>query len=202
MWVMDSTRVRGFRRSGELYEKNPIFLLTIYVKSATTNLTQQEKLTFAKFVKQLKSNLKCKINSYILCDDEEDLMNKFVDYIYSLNIDDDNDYKSNIRLIHWSQCEPVIFNKKITNLVFADYRTNPILLLEELTKLTHQLPKIHIHIYGDFFLKRNLWFDGNSILKNFSIQFICASSAQCNFLKNFLVVTGKLNVAILCCNFS
>ena len=80
----------------------------------------------------------------------------------------------------------LIFNKKITNLVFADYRTNPILLLEELTKLTHQLPKIHIHIYGDFFLKRNLWFDGNSILKNFSIQFICASSAQCNFLKNFL----------------
>ncbi len=65
--------------------------------------------------KFLLSKHKCKSDSYILCSDEKDLIIKFTDYIYSFkkNNESTNEYKSKTRLIHWSQAEPIIFNKKL-----------------------------------------------------------------------------------------
>jgi len=67
-----------------------------------------------RIIKKNKNN-KCKNTSYIFCNNELDLMNKFVDYIVSfkpININIEKYYKM-CRLIHWSYAEPMLFNKKI-----------------------------------------------------------------------------------------
>lgn len=54
-----------------------------------------------------KINKKCDIDSYIFCDGELDLIVQFVDFIYYYS-----EHQA-CRLIHWSNAEPIIFNKKI-----------------------------------------------------------------------------------------
>ena len=73
-----------------------------------------------------KNNLKCDSSSYIFCDNELDLINKFTDYIYNFkpkNIKMD-DYLNNLRLIHWSNAEPVVFNKKLKEYELSDEKYN------------------------------------------------------------------------------
>jgi glycosyltransferase involved in cell wall biosynthesis len=87
-----------------------------------------------------------------------------------------------------------IVENKYTHLVFADHRIIPNSLLLEISNLTVDLPSIIIHIYGDFFLNRNLWANGNSLLQKFKIKFVCASIAQSLFLQNFLEESSKDNL--------
>jgi hypothetical protein len=67
--------------------------------------------------KKINNKLKCNINSYIFCEDEKDLIEKYVEYINSFKPKTWNleKYYNNMRLIHWSHAEPVLFNKKILN---------------------------------------------------------------------------------------
>jgi glycosyltransferase involved in cell wall biosynthesis len=90
-----------------------------------------------------------------------------------------------------SNLAQIIIENKYTYLVFADHRIIPNSLLLEISNLTADLPSIIIHVYGDFFLNRNLWANGNSLLQKFKIKFVCASSAQSLFLKNFLEESSK-----------
>ncbi len=69
----------------------------------------------SKLVPQnIEKHHKCTQNSYIFCNSERDLITKFVDFIkgFKLNKNIENYYKET-RLIHWSQAEPIIFNKKL-----------------------------------------------------------------------------------------
>ena len=63
----------------------------------------------------LNSDLNCKLDSYEFCENELDLIINFSKYINnfkpeSMSIEK---FKNNIRLIHWSNAEPLLFNKKI-----------------------------------------------------------------------------------------
>lgn len=61
-----------------------------------------------------RPNTKCSPNTYVYCKTEEELINKFVDFINLFNPKQKlENYYNNIRLIHWSQAEPILFNKKI-----------------------------------------------------------------------------------------
>ncbi len=59
--------------------------------------------------------LNCGKDSYVQCNDEKDLITKFVNFINSFNTEKKsiNKFYENTRLIHWSSAEPIIFNKKI-----------------------------------------------------------------------------------------
>lgn len=63
----------------------------------------------------IKSEHKCKIDSYVFCDGEKDLIEKFIKFIIGFKKSNVSleDYFKKTRLIHWSQAEPIIFNKKI-----------------------------------------------------------------------------------------
>jgi hypothetical protein len=82
-------------------------------KSFIINHVEYNKNTIQKIIKNNKH--KCDKNSYIFCENEHQLIDKFVDYIESFkpnNINLENYYKR-CRLIHWSHAEPMLFNKKI-----------------------------------------------------------------------------------------
>ncbi len=66
----------------------------------------------------IKNEHKCKIDSYIYCDGENDLIQKFTKFIlgFKKHNDTTEDYFKKTRLVHWSQAEPIIFNKKIKEL--------------------------------------------------------------------------------------
>jgi len=60
-------------------------------------------------------NIKCDSKCYILCENELDLINKFVEYINSFKPEQIliEDYYKACRLIHWSYAEPILYNKKM-----------------------------------------------------------------------------------------
>jgi hypothetical protein len=65
--------------------------------------------------KYIDKHHKCTKESYIFCLDEKDLIIKFVEFInrFKQTRMSIGDYYKQTRLIHWSQAEPIIFNKKI-----------------------------------------------------------------------------------------
>ena len=79
-----------------------------------------------------------------------------------------------------------IIENEYTHLAFIDHRTLPCSLLLEIFNLTKKLPNIFVHIYGDFILNRNHWYESDNLLRNFKVKFICASTAQSNLVKNFI----------------
>lgn len=87
-----------------------------------------------------------------------------------------------------------IIDHNFTHLIFIDHRFTPGALLYELAKKTKILPQIFIHIYGDFFYNRNLWASENETLKNYIIQFICASRAQSEFIGHFIEESQKNSI--------
>ena len=93
--------------------KNKIVFKCFIIKYFSFNLLKNSLNEQTKV-----SNLKCKKKDYIYCDNEEDLLMKYVKYINSfIEIDDKKinnvNFYNNCRLIHWSHAEPVLFNKKI-----------------------------------------------------------------------------------------
>lgn len=78
----------------------------------------------SKLVPQnIEKHHKCTHNSYIFCNSEKELITKFVDFIKELKKPHlkIEDYYKETRLIHWSQAEPIIFNKKIKEHRLVDY---------------------------------------------------------------------------------
>ena len=102
------------------------------------------KFIFKCFIQNYNNN-NINDDKYIICKDETELINNFIEYIYSYkpkNINNE-DFIKKMRLIHWSSAEPSLFNSKIIyyninnrlyNLPWFDLlkvfnnRDNPILL--------------------------------------------------------------------------
>lgn len=69
-----------------------------------------------------KNSLKKDITNYIFCRDERDLVNKFVEYIYSFKpfLMTNEYFMKNSRILHWSKAEPIIFKKLIKTYSLQD----------------------------------------------------------------------------------
>jgi hypothetical protein len=65
----------------------------------------------------------CDKKNIIFVDNEEDLIHKFTNYIYSFieKRQSKLQYLKTTRLIHWSSAETVIFNKKLSEYHIIDY---------------------------------------------------------------------------------
>jgi hypothetical protein len=116
--IYDESSLQDF---SEMYNNQKIYMIGIchqednkYIyKSFIINHLEYNKNTIQKIIKNNKH--KCDKNSYIFCENEHQLIDKFVDYIETFkpnNLNLENYYKK-CRLIHWSHAEPMLFNKKI-----------------------------------------------------------------------------------------
>tara|TARA_R110002049_G_scaffold217325_4_gene388756 strand:- start:916 stop:2166 length:1251 start_codon:yes stop_codon:yes gene_type:complete len=70
-------------------------------------------------------------------------------------------------------------------IVFIDHRPTPKQLLARLVKRDLNVPLI-IHLYGDFSVYCNDWLEQESLLKNFKVKFITASTKQQKLVSQFI----------------
>ena len=75
---------------------------------------------------KIMNNYKCDKNSIIIVKDEIELIEKFTNHILSFKKikEPKHQYLSKTRLIHWSNAETIIFNKKIVQLNFNTIKYN------------------------------------------------------------------------------
>ena len=80
-----------------------------------------------------------------------------------------------------------IFEFSPSEIVFIDHKPHPGKLIQKLRALAPAYkPKLTFHIFGDFVLQAPKWQAMDSFLKNFPVQFICASDKQKNLIDSFL----------------
>jgi glycosyltransferase involved in cell wall biosynthesis len=73
-------------------------------------------------------------------------------------------------------------------IVFVDHRPHPGLLLKLLLHMMgERLPPVVVHVYGDFTLETAKWLSLKGTLQKVRIQFVCASTAQDNLVRQFIV---------------
>ena len=104
-----------------------IYMIGIIYKNKSTG-AQEFKCFIIEFsghdlIKQLINKThKCSHDSYIICKSENELINKFTNFILTFKNNQTNleDFYKKTRLIHWSQAEPIIFNKKIKEFKLFD----------------------------------------------------------------------------------
>lgn len=80
-----------------------------------------------------------------------------------------------------------VIAKNIERIIFVDYAPHPekfIKMLNE-ARLKHP-PELIFHIYGDFVLQVGSWLRIEEDLKQFKVQFVCASHRQAQLLESFL----------------
>lgn len=80
-------------------------------------------------------------------------------------------------------------------IVFIDHKPHPGKILILLNKLKPEYrPTITFHIFGDFILDSFQWYKCNSVLKNYEINFVCASLKQQALINSFM--DGNANTPI------
>lgn len=82
-----------------------------------------------------------------------------------------------------------IISAKPTRVVILDHMPHPapLFLAFEALSAVQKLPKIIVHVYGDFTLYTPEWTTITNLLKKMDIEFLCASPRQCNLVRNMLV---------------
>ena len=143
-----------------------------------------------------RTKLYCNIDSYIYCDNEKDLIIKFVDFINSFNKKKSlKDFYNNIRLIHWSSAESIIFNKKLLEynlddtryilnwydlLLIFKYKNSPIVIkdcfgfsLKQVIKTLNKHNLINLNwtdlddgLLSSFIAEREIYIDNNIDINN------------------------------------
>ncbi len=106
-----------------------VYMIGVVYKNKLTSV-QEFKCFIIEFsghdlIKQLINKThKCSHDSYIICKSEKELLNKFTDFILSFKDKQINleDFYNKTRLIHWSQAEPIIFNKKLKEHNLTDFK--------------------------------------------------------------------------------
>jgi hypothetical protein len=108
-----------------------IYMIGVHYTEMNKNIFKCFIIKFNGYDQSIKclkkrKNLKCNIKSYIYCDNELDLITKFVYFINSFNKTKiaTTKFYNKTRLIHWSSAEPIIFNKKITEYKLYDKKYN------------------------------------------------------------------------------
>jgi len=74
------------------------------------------------------------------------------------------------------------------HVIFVDYKPCPALVLKALNEAfaDRVLPRIIIHVFGDFVLESPVWISHEEVLKRFKITWVCASSRQAKLVSQFL----------------
>lgn len=81
-------------------------------------------------------------------------------------------------------------------LVFIDHTPCPALILRALFHLNKSYkPEVIVHVFGDFTLNVNAWLAAQAELKNYSMNFTCASDKQALLLKKFISDEKTISVA-------
>lgn len=91
---------------------------------------------------------------------------------------------------HTKIAESIIQNN-LSHLAFIDHRLFPFFIINYLASKKYY-PIITIHIYGDFFLNLERWKRLENTLKNFKINFICASTAQTKLVSSLLIDSSNV----------
>lgn len=82
-----------------------------------------------------------------------------------------------------------------SEIIFIDHKPHPITLLQILNQLAPDYsPLIKFHIYGDFILNSHLWNELQTILKNYKVEFICASHKQALLIEDLTNNNQPINV--------
>jgi glycosyltransferase involved in cell wall biosynthesis len=85
------------------------------------------------------------------------------------------------------KCAQEILNKRPAEIVFIDHRPHPAGIISRFEKLDPGYrPVLTFHIFGDFVLESSHWYEINSILKNYRVNFVCASAKQKELIDTFL----------------
>jgi hypothetical protein len=65
---------------------------------------------------KLETKFNCSFDDIILVNNEKELLEKFIEYIYSFKNKNEPKYRylNKVRLIHWSKAEPSLFSKKLS----------------------------------------------------------------------------------------
>lgn len=81
-----------------------------------------------------------------------------------------------------------IVHANVSEIVFIDHKPHPGRLIARLNQLAPEYrPRLVFHIFGDFVLESANWLDHNTVLKNYPVHFVSASSKQKNLLDSFLI---------------
>lgn len=83
-----------------------------------------------------------------------------------------------------------MFDFNAERVVFLDHRPHPGKLIHLIDRFYDDddkiRPELNIHVYGDFTLHLDAWWNLNNVLKKFRVKFICASDAQCELVGKFV----------------
>lgn len=93
-----------------------------------------------------------------------------------------------------------IYNLNPKKIIFVDHAPHPLKLMQILDYLygDQERPIIYFHVFGDFTLFVQEWFELEPILKKFKVFFLAASERQQNLIKSFC---ENFDRNILCCPF-
>lgn len=81
-----------------------------------------------------------------------------------------------------------IIETNASEIVFIDHKPHPGRLIARLHQISpNYRPRLVFHIFGDFVLESANWLDHNSVLQNYPVHFVSASSKQKKLLDSFLI---------------
>jgi hypothetical protein len=93
-------------------------------KSKTFIIQYNDYENIEKNFHEKKKN--CNLETYVFCENEKELITNFVEYLYGFkpkNLSLEN-YIKKMRLYHWSQAEPCLYNKKINEHILINKKYN------------------------------------------------------------------------------
>lgn len=80
-----------------------------------------------------------------------------------------------------------IISLQAQEVVFIDHTPHPENIIKRLSEIApNYRPILTFHVFGDFVLHAAAWYEINDILKNYSVNFICASEKHQNLISSFL----------------